>query len=207
MTKQIGLLGGGGQANEAAAYFSGKVSFRAVSRDYVTGKLVDIESPTQQQCNTPVVVAVGAPALRKKLVETWRGTSYETIVAASAQVHESSTVGVGGIIAPNVVVTTDVHIGKHTLLNVAASIQHNCVLGDYCTVGPGARIGGNVKLGDGVFVGIGAVLSNNVTVVSGVVIAAGAVVPPYVNLDVENGVYVGVPARLLIRNKEWLNEI
>jgi sugar O-acyltransferase (sialic acid O-acetyltransferase NeuD family) len=207
MIKQIGLLGDGGQANEAEAFFSGEVSFRAVSRDYLRGDLVDIENPTEEQRNLPVVAAVGAPALRKRLVEMWPGVSYETIIAASAQIDESAMVGEGGIIAPNVVVTTEVQIGRHALVNVAASIQHDSVLGDYCTVGPGVRIGGHVKLGDGVLVGIGAIISNNVTVASGVVIAAGAVVPPHTNLDTENGVYVGVPTRLVKTNKEWLNEI
>ena len=116
-------------------------------------------------------------------------------------------IGEGGIIAPNVVVTTEVQIGRHVLVNIATSIQHNSVLGDFCTIGPGVRIGGHVSLGDGVLVGIGAIISNNVTVASGVVIAAGAVVPPHTNLDTENGVYVGVPTRLIKTNKEWLNEI
>lgn len=207
MIKQIGLLGDGGQANEAASFFSGEVSFRAVSRNYVSGDLVDIESPNEEQANLPVVAAVGAPALRRTLVELWPGTSYETIVAAGARVDEGSVIEEGGIIAPNVVVTTEVHIGKHALLNVAATIQHNSILGDYCTVGPGVHIGGNVKLGNGVFVGIGAIISNNVTIASGVVVAAGAVVPPHSHLDVENGVYIGVPAKLVTTNKEWLNEI
>lgn len=207
MTKQIGLLGDGGQANEAEAYFSGEVSFRAVTSDYAADGLVDIEHPSDGQKVLPVVAAVGAPALRKKLIELWPGTAYETIIAPNSQIHESSSVGAGSIISPSAVITTNITVGKHTLVNVAATIQHDSTVGDYCTVGPGSHIGGKVQLGDGVFVGIGAVISNSVTVASGVVIAAGAVVPPHMNLDTENGVYVGVPARLITTNKEWLNEI
>jgi sugar O-acyltransferase (sialic acid O-acetyltransferase NeuD family) len=207
MTKQIGLLGDGGQANEAEAYYSGAVSFRAVTSDYAAGDLIDLEHPSEDQKELPVVAAVGAPALRKKLIELWSGSSYETIIAPTAQIHESSAIGTGTIISPSVVITTNVSVGKHTLVNVAATIQHDSVIGDYCTVGPGSHIGGKVKLGNGVFVGIGAIISNSVTVATGVVIAAGAVVPPHMNLDTENGVYVGVPARLITTNKEWLNEI
>lgn len=207
MTKQIGLLGDGGQANEVQAYFSGEVVFRAVSSEYVHGALVDIELPSDNERDLPVVAAVGAPLLKRKLVELWPGDKYETVIAPSAQIHASSTIGAGSIVAPSAVVTTDVKIGSQTLINVAATIQHDSVIGDYCTVGPGCHVGGKVRVGDGVFIGIGAILSNNVTVASGVVIAAGAVVPPHTDLNVENGVYIGVPARLVTTNKEWLNEI
>ena len=205
MTERIGLIGGGGHADEAEAYAKKDIIFRAVDRNYLNEKAtVDVEHPGSNK-DTPVHIAIGAPGIRRELEERWPGIKYESIISEHAIVDPSAEVGEGSLIAPRVVVTTNVKLGRHVVLNVASTVQHDTTLGDFTTVGPGVHIGGNVIVGDGVFLGIGSNILNSVRIASGVVIGAGATVTK--DADVENGVYVGTPAKLIRQNDGWLREI
>lgn len=206
MSERIGLLGSGGQADEAESYYSGDVVFRAVSEKYLSEiAAVDINNPSEEEVNTPVCAAVGAPAVRRDLIEEWSGNSYKSIISEKAYIDDSVELGEGSIVAPNSVITTRVKIGRHAIINVAATIQHESLLGDFVTIGPGSHIAGNVIIEDGVFVGIGAVVSNDIRVSKGVVVGAGATLVH--DADVENGVYVGTPAKLIKVNEGWLSEV
>lgn len=205
--KRIGVLGAGGMAREAASYSPYVVDFFAVNKEYVDpldNRLIDITSPSDEQMVTPVVSALGAPALRMTMLEMWPGNNYGTVIASSAQAF-SRKFGRGVIVAPNSIVTTDVEVGDHTIINIGATVSHNCKLGEFVTISPGAHIAGGVELGDGVFVGIGATVSNDIKVASGVVIGAGAVVVHDI-MD-QNAVVVGVPARVIKINKGWMSEV
>lgn len=209
--ERIGILGNGGQADEAESFLDNKksVEFRAVDKQYIdqenSNDLIDIESPEDHHRELPVIAAIGAPAIRKFMIEKWPGERYESIISEHAVVDKSVKVGEGCMIAPRAVVTTNVEIGNHSLINVAASIQHNSVIGEFVTIGPGSHIAGNVVIGDGVFIGMGANVSNNIRIASGVVIGAGAVVIR--NIEEENSIYVGVPAKKIGMNEDWLSEI
>jgi len=207
--EKIGILGAGGQADEAKSFLKDtEVAFYAVDEKFIDSNIaeqIDIATPEEYQIMLPVVAAIGAPDLRRKMVEEWSGERFTTIIAEHAYVDKSSKIGEGTIVAPRAVITTNVEIGKHAIINVAASISHNCKLGDYVTVSPGAHIAGNVIFGDGVFIGIGAVVSNNVELASGVVVGAGAVVLN--SVEQPNSVLVGSPARSIRVNEGWLREV
>lgn len=207
--ESIGIIGKGGQADEAESFLKdSKVEFYALNEEYIdkeNAKQINIVNPDEYQRMLPVVAAIGAPAVRKRMIEQWPGEKFATIVAEYAYVDESSVIGEGSIIAPRAVITTNVEIGKHAIINIAASVSHNCKIGDYVTISPGAHIAGNVELGDGVFIGIGAIVSNNIKIASGVVVGAGAVVVR--DIEQSNSVVVGSPAKTIRVNEGWLNEI
>lgn len=207
--KKIGILGAGGQADEAISYLRDtEVEFKALTDEYVDlddEQQINVISPTDYQKTIEVVAAIGAPAVRRAMVERWPGEHYATIQAETSYVDKTTKVGVGVIISPRAVITTNVEIGNHTIINVAATVSHDCRLGDYVTVSPGAHIGGNVELGDGVFVGIGAIISNGIKVAQGSVIGAGAVVVK--DILEENSVVVGTPAKVIKVNEGWLERV
>ncbi len=62
-----------------------------------------------------------------------------------------------------------------------------------------------MNIGAGVFIGIGATIKNGLSIASGSVFGAGAVVIK--NIETENCVYVGNPAKMLRTNEDWLYEI
>lgn len=207
MTETFGLLGGGSQADETEEYaLPGAVAFRAVTSEYLlkTDRYVDIATAAPELLAVPVVAAVGAPGLRRRLVSLWSGVHFHTIVAPGAVVGRSARVGAGCVVAPGAVVTYNATLGNHVLVNVGATVSHATVLGDYVTVSPGANIAGDCVVGDGVFVGIGAVVSHGVRIAPGTVLGAGAVV---VSDITEPGVYVGVPAQRLRDTDGWIEHL
>lgn len=206
---KIGLLGSGGQADEVESYLADgdEVVFRAVSKDYLDGsnpKLIDIDQPGDNQV-LEVVAALGAPGLRKKMVESWSGQKYANVISETADVNKNAEIGDGSIIAPGAIITTNAKIGAHVIVNIGVTISHDAKIGDFVTISPGAHIAGRVTIGNGVFVGIGAVVSNDVKLADGVVIGAGAVVLD--DVEQENSVAVGMPAKVIKQNDGWLSEI
>ena len=207
--EKIGLIGNGGQADEAESFLENReVEFRALSEGYLDPtdpRQINILNPNEYQRIIPVVAAIGAPEVRRKMVEEWGGEKFATIQSEVSYVDKSAVIGEGSIIAPRAVITTNVEIGKHVIVNVAATISHDSKLGDFVTIGPGAHVAGNVEIGDGAFVGIGAIISNNIRIANGVVVGAGAVVVE--DILKENSVVIGVPAKEIRVNEGWLSEV
>lgn len=204
----IGLLGNGGQANETESFFPDlKVEFRAVEADYLGSedRLINIADPTEEQQQISVVSAVGAPALKKKLIEIWPGNNYATLISSNADVGARTELGVGALIASGSILTTDIKIGEHVLINTGCTVGHDTTIDSYATLAPGVHVGGKVTIGTGVFIGIGATIKNGVKIASGAVIGAGAVVIE--DIEEENAVCVGVPAKMVSKNDGWLDAI
>lgn len=107
-------------------------------------------------------------------------------------------IGAGTSFAPGSIVTTRVKIGRHVILNVKASVSHDCVIGDYVNLNPGVVLCGNVTVGEGSYIGAGATVMNGINVGEWAVVGAGAAVirdvPPRVTV-------VGVPARIIERRE------
>ncbi|MGN6427682.1 MAG: hypothetical protein ACTHMF_12755 [Leifsonia sp.] len=208
MLPPIGILGAGGQARELASFAAGRtIAFHAVTADHIAraGDAIAFEDATEEQRATPVVVAVGAPGARRRLVGLWPGEAFATVVAAQSVVGDRVEFGGGTFVAPGAVVTTDVRVGRHVIINVGATVSHDTSVGDFVTIAPGAHIGGSCRIGDGVVVGIGANIRNGVSVAAGVVIGAGAVVVR--DIPQENAVVAGCPARRLRTAEGWADEL
>ncbi|HUE60286.1 MAG TPA: NeuD/PglB/VioB family sugar acetyltransferase [Acidimicrobiales bacterium] len=151
-----------------------------------------------------VAVALGAPTVRRRAwgtLESMGGYAAPPLVHSRAHVGRGCSVGEGSVIAAHAVLTADVIIGRFAIVNVGATVSHNCRLADFATVAPGAHLAGNVHLGEGAEVGIGASIVQGKKVGEWSVVGAGAVVVD----DVEaNTTVVGCPARVIAtRQPGW----
>lgn len=142
-----------------------------------------------------VVVAIGDPVLRKKVVDNLpQETTYTTLIHPGAVISEWVKIGEGSIITAGTILTCNITIGRHAHLNLHTTVGHDCVIGDFFTTAPAANISGNCHFGDYVYLGTNAAVRNGVTICSNVTIGMGGVVVKDIN---EEGVYIGNPLKKL----------
>jgi sugar O-acyltransferase (sialic acid O-acetyltransferase NeuD family) len=146
--------------------------------------------------NTEFVIAVGNNATRKHIAEAYN-LKWVTLIHPSAQIGSNVTIGAGTVVMANAVINACASIGKHCIVNSGAVVEHDNVLGDYVHISPRAALGGAVAVGAETHIGIGATVRNNIEICGKCMIGAGAVV---VDNIVDNGVYVGVPAKMVGEN-------
>jgi sugar O-acyltransferase (sialic acid O-acetyltransferase NeuD family) len=141
-----------------------------------------------------VSVAIGSTASKRRVV---RGLSeagcsrFATLVHPGAWVGRGVEIGEGSMICACNVVTTDIQIGCHVILNVGCTVSHDSVIGDYVTLAPGVTISGTVSVGEGCDLGAGSTVIQGVRIGHWSIVGAGAVVVRDLEPDVTA---VGVPA-------------
>jgi sugar O-acyltransferase (sialic acid O-acetyltransferase NeuD family) len=207
--KKIGIIGAGGFGKEtlcclidSIAHTSLKiediacflVSDEHLETDFVLGIPVVPLSKFQPK-NYDVVVAVGDPANRRKIVEKLpKKTTFTTIIHPKASISKWVDIGEGSIITAGAVLTCDIKIGKHAHINLHTSIGHDCQIGDYFTSAPAANISGHCHFGDGVYIGTNASIREKISICSNVTIGMGGIVVKDIE---ESGVYIGNPLKKL----------
>lgn len=145
---------------------------------------------------TPIyaVCAVGDPRLRRKLVaqvETC-GCEFATLIHPTVSKSQYVSVGEGSIICAGTILTTNIKIGKHSILNLNCKVGHDSMLGEYTSCMPGVNIAGEVVVGDGSYFGLNACVINRVNIGEWSIIGAGAAAVK----DIPSRcVAVGVPAK------------
>ncbi len=142
-----------------------------------------------------IFVGIGDPMTREK-IDHRLSTEPTPLIHPSALTGSKVTLGAGVVLAQRVVLTTNVRLGRHTHVNVGATIAHDCVLGAWVTVCPGATVTGAVNVGDRVFIGAGATILPGVKIGNDAVIGAGATVT---NDVLPGNTVVGSPARPIER--------
>ena len=85
-------------------------------------------------------------------------------------------------------------IGKHTIINTNATVDHDCQVDDFVHIAPGATLCGGVKIGKGTLIGANATILPNCIIGKNVRVGAGAVVTTDIP---DNVLVVGVPAKII----------
>lgn len=145
-----------------------------------------------------IVVAVGSPVIKCKIVETIKNSKigFPTLIHPQAIVGDSKFVkiGKGCIICAGCIITTNIEIGNFVILNLGCTVGHDSIIGDYASFMPSVNISGEVNIAAGVYVGTGAKIINQLNIGENTTVGAGAVVVN--NLPV-NCTAVGVPAKVI----------
>lgn len=140
-------------------------------------------------------VAVGAPRVRRDIVKKLSGQgvkNYATLVHPKTGMSKYVFFGEGTIVTAGCILTTQITIGKHNIINLASTIGHDVSSGDYCTIAPQVAVSGNVKMGDCVELGTGAIIVQNLEIARGAMVGAGSIVTKNLKSD---SLYVGIPAK------------
>jgi len=141
------------------------------------------------------VLALGSNRQRRRLAEAL-DLPWVSAVHPAAVVHPSVALGPGTVVFAGVVIQPDSGVGRHAIVNTAASVDHDCRLGDFVHVAPGVRLAGGVTVGEGGLLGIGSSVLPGLAVGAWATVGAGAAV---VRKVPDGATVAGVPARLLER--------
>ena len=143
---------------------------------------------------TYAVCAVGSGRIRKMIVQKLADSKvkFPTIIDPSVIFSNNIEFGEGTIICAGTILTVDIKVGKHVIINLDCTIGHDAVIEDYVTLYPGVHISGNVLLGEASEIGTGTQIIQGKSVVPDTIIGAGAVV---IKDCIESGTYVGCPVK------------
>jgi sugar O-acyltransferase (sialic acid O-acetyltransferase NeuD family) len=205
MEKSVIIVGAGGFAREVLGIYidlkreKDVIGFveeqSARAGELINGKPVRDTSYldlASEQERPLVILAIGSTK-RKRLAHKLRNNGYffDTVIHPSTIHSRWVHILEGTVIAPGVILTCQIEIGRHVIINLGALIGHDVNLGDYTTVSPGAKIMGRATVGREVFVGTNATILENIEIGAGAIVAAGAVVTKDVP---EMALVAGIPA-------------
>jgi len=124
-----------------------------------------------------VVISVADSVVREKIyTELKDRVSFYTYISPQAVVGKFNEIGEGSLICPNCVVTTNVEMGKCTIVNIGTQIGHDVTIGNFCSLMPNSDIAGNCTLGDRVFMGTNSTIIPGKKIADGIKIGAGCIV-------------------------------
>ena len=142
------------------------------------------------------VCAVGNSKTRKKIIERIQTINdrikFCTLIDPDVTISNLVEVGEGTIICAGSIVTVNISIGKHCIVNLDCTIGHDAVISDFVTMYPSVNVSGAVNIGELCELGTGTQIIQGISVCSNTIIGAGAVIVKNIN---ESGTYVGTPAK------------
>ena len=149
-----------------------------------------------------IVSAIGEPKLKEKLLNliSNKNIKYPTLIHPNVLIGNKKFVNIdeGSIITAGVIITVNINIGKHVILNLSCTVGHDTNIGDFSSFMPSVNISGEVEIGKAVYVGTGAKIINQLEIGEYTIVGAGAVVaktlPPKCTA-------VGIPAKVIKYNK------
>ena len=131
---------------------------------------------------------------RKKLAEKLDVIHYTKAIHPSAIIDKTVTIDEGSVVMAGSILNIGSRVGKHCIINTAASIDHDCEIADFAHISPNATLCGNVSVDEGAQIGAGAVINPNITIGKWSIVGAGAVIIK----DVPDGAtVVGNPGRII----------
>jgi sugar O-acyltransferase (sialic acid O-acetyltransferase NeuD family) len=211
---EIAIYGGGGFGMEVAAmieqinnaclqwklvgFFDDGLTPGRFVNDYPV--LGGIDELNRWPSTMALALAIGIPKTKKQVFNRIANPniSYPVLIHPSVIIGSPKYVelGEGAIVCAGSILTTNIRIGKHVLINLACTVGHQSKIGDFSCLMPTCNISGEVEIGECVFWGTGSKIINRKKVGNNVTIGAGAVV---INDLADDVTAVGVPAKVVER--------
>ena len=188
------LIGYGGHAREVMAQMGLKLTC-FVDDQYVRHEDNTVPLSLFNPDEYVVMIAISDPKVRFDISQKLpKETQYFTFIHPSVLLMGNVEIGEGSFIGANSILTTDIKLGKHSILNRGNHIGHDSIIGDYFSAMPGAIVSGNVTIYDCVYLGTNSSIKEKLTIVNGCTIGLNSGVVKDIKYS---GTYGGTPAVLL----------
>jgi len=185
------LIGYGGHAKEVMTQMGVKLTC-FVDDQYVKHEDDTVPLSLFDPKEYVVMIAIADPKARFDISEKLpKETKYFTFVHPTALIMDKVEIGEGSFIGAYSILTTNIKIGKHAILNRSNHIGHDCVIGDYFSAMPGSIVSGNVTIHNCVYIGTNSSIKEKLFIHSFVTIGLNSGV---VNNIENTGIYGGTPS-------------
>lgn len=140
------------------------------------------------------VCAIGSAKNRKCVIGKMNGSKikYATLVDPSVISSKHVEIGEGSIICAGTILTVDIKIGNHVIVNLDCTIGHDAIIEDYVTIYPSVNVSGMTQVNECVELGTGTQIIQGRKIGAKCIIGAGSVVVKDIG---KSGTYVGIPAK------------
>lgn len=142
-----------------------------------------------------VVCAIGSSIIKKQIIRKlskYQNVHFATLIDPSVHLSEYVEIGDGTIICAGSILTTNIRIGNHVIINLDCTLGHDDVIADYVTIYPSVNVSGCVNIGCSTEIGTGSQIIQGKEICDNVIIGAGATI---IRDITEAGTYVGSPAK------------
>lgn len=154
-----------------------------------------IQTPDFIPSNYDVVIAIGDSQIRERIVTMLpKETNYTTLIHPTAIILDQTKIGLGSIITAGCIITCNISIGKHSILNLHTTIGHDCQIGNFLTTAPGVHISGDCNFGNCINLGTNSSVKQGLKICDDVTIGMGGVA---VKDILTKGTYIGNPLKKL----------
>jgi sugar O-acyltransferase (sialic acid O-acetyltransferase NeuD family) len=184
------LIGNGGHAREVMAQMGYQLD-RFVDDQYVDEHTLPLSQFDPKK--HIAMVAVADSRDRFDIIQRLpKETQFFTFIHPTALLMEDIEIGEGSFIGAYSILTTNIKIGKHAILNRGNHIGHDCRIGDYFSAMPGAIVSGNVTIYSLVYMGTNSSIREKLSIHSLTTIGMNSAVVKHIE---RSGVYVGIPTK------------
>lgn len=149
--------------------------------------------------NTYYVIAIGNGEIRKKLSKKIQTDKIATLIHPDVKISNTNRIGKGSIICEGNILTVNIEIGEHVIINLDSTIGHDVKINSFVTVLPSTNISGNVEIGEETIIGTGTKIIQDLKIGKKVIIGAGTIAIR----NIEDGsTVVGNPGKVIKIKKE-----
>jgi sugar O-acyltransferase (sialic acid O-acetyltransferase NeuD family) len=146
--------------------------------------------------NLDTIVAIANPEDKMRAVQEAKnfGCQFSTLIHPNVQYDQLTVkVGPGSIVCAGSILSVNIAIASHVIVNWDCTIGHDSVIEDYVTISPGCHLSGYTTVRRGAYLGTGTVTIEKHEIGAHSITGAGTVVvrdiPPHVTA-------IGVPAKI-----------
>jgi sugar O-acyltransferase (sialic acid O-acetyltransferase NeuD family) len=153
------------------------------------------ENDWQKFSDCEFVIAIGSPAIRHKIASFMKkdgDPKFSTLIHPSVVMSDSVKVGEGTMICAGNVITVDIEIGEHCILNINSTVGHDSVINDFVTIAPMVTISGEVCIGRRSEIGTSSCIRQQLNIGSNSMLGMGSTLTKPIP---DNSMFFGSPAK------------
>ena len=165
MIEKVFIIGAGGFAAELTEYIKDNNLMTEKKVEIIGYFDIDDEQYNRYNFTSPflgnerkynftksdnIILAVGNPNLRKNILNYFLNVecSFYNFIHYSCKISSSSSIGIGNIFCPNIVVGPNAVIGSHNLFNYNTSVPHDTHVINNNIFSPYVQLTGFVEVGE-----------------------------------------------------------